>query len=147
MTGEELPGDSHVVRYVKPRDLGKDGSPLCSAFLLRQTENGLSVHWLGCFKDLVKSQQLDEVRRLIRLTNITKGKFAELHVDRVKQHLEEVLDEVRFVHMPLDAEGDYEADPSHSEIVGLPPGDTYEGEMIGDMIAQCVEDTHLVHNN
>ena len=144
MTGEELPGDSHVVRYVKPKWIGKNGRPLGSAFLLRMTENGLSVHWLECFKNLAKSQQLDAVRRLIRLTRIT-GQFAELHVGRVKQYLEEELDEVCFVRRPLDAQGDYKADPSHSGIIGLPSGDTYEGELIGDMIAECVEDTHPVH--
>lgn len=141
MTGDDLPGDSHVVRYAKPTliDSGKVNG---AAFRLRESERGLSVHWLECFDGLAKPQQLDEVRRLCRLRISRKGQFAELNVDETKQHVREQLDGVRFVHKPLDVDDNYEADPSHSEIVGLPPWKSPLGALIGDMIAECVKDTH-----
>ena len=46
------------------------------------------------------------------------------------------------IHTPLPAEGDYEADPSHSEIVDLPPGNSPQAALIGDMIAECIEAIH-----
>ena len=49
---------------------------------------------------------------------------------------------VRFVHQPLTAEDTYAADPSHSEILGLPPADSPEAEMIGDLIAECIVGVH-----
>ena len=147
MTGDDLPGDSHVVHYVKPTRIYEDGRVDGSAFRLRQGESGLSVHWLECFEGLAKPQQLDEVRRLSRLNRSRRGRFAELHVDRTTRHVRDQLDGVRFVHKPLAADGDYEADPSHSEIIGLPPGDSSLGALIGDMIAECVEDTYPACRN
>ena len=72
------------------------------------------------------------------------GRFAELNVGRVKQHILDELDMLRFVHEPLPAIGQYRADSSHSEIAGLPPKDTPESELIGDMIAECIEAVHPV---
>ena len=140
MTGDDLPNEDHVVRYVKPSQFDEDEGVNGSAFQLRQNEGGLSVHWLECFEDLVKPQQLDEVRRLSRLTISRNGRLAEVNVGRTKQHLEEQLSGIRFVHQPLNAEGDYEANPSHSEILGLP--DFPDEELIVDMIAECIEAIH-----
>ena len=137
MTGDDLPDDAHVVRYVKPSQFDEDEGVNGSAFQLRQNESGLSVHWLECFKNLSKLEQLDEVRPLSRLEIRKNGRFAELNVSRTKQHLNKQLSNMRFVHKPLNAKGKYEADPSHSEILGLP--DFPDEELIGDMIAECIE--------
>ena len=141
MIGGELPDDSHVVRYIRPT-LIEDGKVLAGAFRLRKGESGLSIHWLECFNGLVKPRQLDEVRRLCRLRTSSNGQFAELHAGRTKQHVMEKLNTVRFIHKPLDADASYEADPSHSEIVGLPPQDSSLRSMIGAMIAECIETTY-----
>lgn len=146
MTGDDLPGDSHVVHYVKPTEVDEGGKVDGSAFRLRKGESGLSVHWLECFEGL-KPQQLDEVRRLSRLNRSRNGRFAELHVDRTKQYVGDQLVGVRFVRKPLAADEDYEADPSHSEIVGLPPRDSSLGALIGDMIAECVGGIYPACNN
>ena len=106
----------------------------------------LFIGW-SVLKNLAKPQQLDEVRRLSRLKRSRSGRFAELHVDRARRHVRERLDGVRFVHKPSDADGDYEADPSHSEIIGLPPKDSSLCALIGDMIAECVEDTYQACSN
>ncbi len=69
------------------------------------------------------------------------GRFAELNVGTTKQHLKEQLSDIRFVHKPLNAIGNHEADPSHSEILGLP--DFPDEELIGDLIAnECIEAIH-----
>ena len=142
MTAGDLPDADHVVRYARFIDLLDEGTLNCSAFQLRKAESGLSVNWLECFGDKTKSQQLDEVRRLIRLTMKRSGRLAELNVGQTRKKVDRLLDELRFIHMPLDADENFEADPSHSEIVGLPPKDSPEADMIGDLIATCVIEVH-----
>lgn len=147
MTGNDLPDDNHVVRYAKPTSIRTDGKVDGSAFCLRvhrPDDTGLSVHWLECFGDRNKAQQLDEVRRLSRLTMRENGRLAELNIGVTKQCVRSELEALRFIHTPLIAEGAYEADPSHSEIVGLPPGGSPQAELIGDMIAQSIKAIHLV---
>ena len=143
MTGDnlnanDLPDDAHVVRYVKPTKVFEDGSVDGSEFCLRPDDTGLSVHWLECFGDLHKAQQLDEVRRLSRLTMRKSGRLAELNVGTTKHYVRNELEGLRFINTPLAAEGDYEADPSHSEIVGLPSVNSPQAALAGDMIAQSI---------
>ena len=141
MSGQELTDDSHVVRYAKPTLVREDGSVGGEAVQLRSGEENLSVNWLECFPGISKPQQVDEVRRRSRLQLRPTGRFAELQVGPTKQHLHAELASLRFVHDPLPAEGEFEADPSHSEITGL-PADSPEAELIGDMIAECVTAVH-----
>ena len=142
MSGAELPDDNHVVRYAKPTSVYEDGSVDGSEFRLRRNDAGLSVNWLECVQGLDKSQQLDKVRRLSRLTMRPKGRLAELNIGATKRHVGARLETLRFIHVPLAAEGEYQPDPSHAEITGLPPGDTPEATLIGDMIAECIEAIH-----
>ncbi|WP_425153561.1 hypothetical protein [Candidatus Palauibacter sp.] len=142
MRAVDLPDDDHVVRYAKPTLVEEDGSVGGPAFQLRPGEASLSVHWLECFDDQSRSGPLRQVRRLSRLRLSRNGRFAELHAGRTKQHLREELEDLRFVHDPLEAQGGFEADPSHSGMRGLPDADTPEAELVGDMIAECVTELH-----
>ncbi len=67
-----------------------------------------------------------------------RGRLAELNIGKTKQYVLSELEALRFIHMPLLAADDYVADPAHSEIDGLPPGDSPHTELIGDLIAQTV---------
>ncbi len=141
MTGDNLPGDNHVVRYAKPTSVRTDGKVDGSAFCLRANrpdDTGLSVNWLECFRNRKKEEQLAEVRRLARLKMREGGRLAELNIGATKQYVRTVFEGLRFIHNPLAAEGNYEVDPSHSEITGLPQGNSPEAELIGDMIAQSI---------
>lgn len=134
----DLPDESHVVRYAAPRHIHDDGSVDGYIFRLRPQESGLSVNWLEYFSQLTKPQQLEQVRQLSRLNLRRNGRFAELSVDLARQ---ELLD-LAFRHRPLEAIAQYPADPSHSEIIGLPPGDSPQAALIGDMIAALVQNLH-----
>ena len=145
MHANDLPDEANVVRYIKPTMVFEDGSVDGSEFCLRAhrpDDTGVSVNWLECFGALSEAEQLDEVRRLSRLDMRKSGRLAELNVGTTKHYIRNELDALRFIHTPLPAEGDYEADPSHSEIVGLPPGNSPEAALIGDMIAECIEAIH-----
>ena len=142
MNGGDLPDSDHVVRYARFTDILDDGSLNCSAFQLRPTDSGLSVNWLEYFEGQSKSQQLNEIRLLIRLTMKPSGRLAELNVGVTRQYVGHRFDELRFIHTPLAADEKFEADPSHGEIMGLPPKDSPEAELIGDLIAECVIGVH-----
>ena len=138
----ELPQTDHVVRYASPRHIHEDGSLDGSAFRLRPQDVGLSVNWLEYFIGLSKSEQLEKIRELARLDMRRNGKLAELNVGLTKQYLEEVLPGLLFVNRPLPADDQFGADPSHSEITGLPPADSPQAGLIGDMIAQRILHLH-----
>ena len=144
MKGYELPADDHVVRYVKPSMILEDGTADGSDFRLRATkpdEKDLSVNWLEAV-GREREHQLREVRRLFRLRVRPSGRFAELNVGTVLCVVAEELDTLRIVHDPLEAEYGFDADPSHAEIVGLPPGDSDHAALVGDLIAECIIDMH-----
>ena len=142
MNDGDLPDDAHIVHYARPTTVREDGRVDGSAFRLRSDDAGLSANWLECLAGLAKAQQLNEVRRLSRIEMRPSGRLAELNVGATKLHVREQLPSLRFVHAPLPKEGPYEADPSHSEIVGLPSRDSLEAALIGDMIAECVSAVH-----
>jgi hypothetical protein len=142
MTGNELPDDDHVVRYVKPSGIRTDGKVNGTEFCLRPNDKGLSVNWLEYFEVSTKDEQLAEVRRLLRLRVSKSGRLAELNIGETKRHIRSELEGLNFIHRPLVAEADYEADPSHSEITGLPPCNSPDAELIGDIIVECIKVTH-----
>lgn len=144
MMRDNIPAGNHIVRYVKPSMIQDDGTADGSDFRLRPTrpdETGLSVNWLEAFKP-GKRNQLDEVRRLCRLRRQPNGRFAEMNVGTILREVAEELETLRIVHDPLEAMGEFEADPSHAEITGLPPGDSDQAILVGDLIAECVIEMH-----
>ena len=144
MTGDNIPQADHIVRYVKPSMVQDDGTADGSDFRLRPTRpdgTGLSVNWLEAFEP-GKRNQLDEVRRLFRLRRQPNGRFAEMSVGTITRQVAEELETLQIVHDPLEAAGEFEADPSHAEITGLPPGESDQAILVGDLIAECVIEMH-----
>ena len=144
MTVNDLPAEDHVVRYIKPSMVREDGTADGSDFRLRPhrpDESGLSVNWLEVFGS-DKASQLADVRRLCRLTLKPRGRFAEMNVGAVTSKVAEETSALRIIHAPLEAGSGYDADPSHTEIVDLPPGDSDLAMLVGDLIAECVIGMH-----
>ena len=144
MTETALPNDDHVVRYARFTDFLdlEDGILNCSAFQLRSDEPGLSVNWLEYFQGRDKTGQLEEVRKHIQRKLGRNGRLAELNVGFTLGYIGQRLADFRFVHSPSPPRGQYPADPSHSDILGLPPLESPESELIGDLIAECVTELH-----
>ena len=144
MKRDDLPASDHIVRYIKPSIIQEDGTADGSDFRLRAArpdEKGLSVNWLEAFGS-EKAYQLSEVRRLFRPHVKSNGRFAEMKIGTVLSWVSAELDTLRIVHDPLEAEGDFHADPSHAEITGLPPSDSDQAALIGDLIAECIIQMH-----
>ena len=144
MKPDYLPAGDQIVRYVKPSMIQDDGTPDGSDFRLRASrpnETGLSVNWLEAFEP-GKVHQLNEVRRLCRVRLRSRGRFAEMNVGTILREVTKELDTLRIVHDPLEEKEDFDADPSHAEITGLPPGDSDHAVLVGDLMAECVIDMH-----
>lgn len=151
MKGDDLPENDNIARYVKPSMIQEDGTADGSDFRLRPDrpdEHGLSVNWLEILGS-EKSHQLKEVRRLCgqHLSLKTAGKFAEMNVGTIIDKVSEVLETIRIIHDPLEVGQGFEADPSHSEISNLPPGESDDAMLVGELIAECVVDLHPAINN
>ena len=144
MNDTHLPNDSHVVRYVRP-GLVDSKAIEGSAFIRRDRDGGLSVNWLEAFgTDSGDESQLQHVRQLFRLKLSRNGRFAKLRVGDTKEFVSAGAEEaginlvLGMVNAPLPPEDKFEADPSHAEITGVPPPDSDEAIVIGDLIAECV---------
>ena len=143
MIGDSLPHDSHVARYVRPSLIQHeevDGS----AFLSRQGENELSVNWLEVLDGDDELRQMDEVRRLSRLDLRRNGRFAKFNVGEAKRSVSRGAKEAGIcisldvVEAPLCGTAEFEADPSHATVTGIPPSDSDQAMLVADLIAQCV---------
>ena len=150
MKGDLLPDDDHVVRYVRPGLI--DGKQVDGgAFVRKEEETALSINWLDYFQNQTKENKLQAVRGLFRLDVRRNGRFAELNVGQTRKHVTSEIKTLKFVEDPLtvDLENNYDADPSHALIEGLPdPNNTPEfAEMIGDMIQERVIALHLAIEN
>ncbi len=144
MTGDELPDEDHVVRYVRP-SLIDDNHVDGGAFILREGETGLSVNWLEIFEGDDQSCPLDEIRHLFRLSPAKTGRFAKLNVGDTKKYVSAeareagISLEINVLQRPLAATSDDESDPSHAEITGIPNNGNNDAAMlIGDLLAECI---------
>ena len=70
-----------------------------------------------------------------------------MNVGMVKLEILKELERVCIVLKPLEADGEFEADPSHAEVVGLPLGDSDKAIIIGELIARCVVSLHPTSSN
>ena len=143
MIGDEIPDQDHVLRYVKPSLL--DGSAVDGgAFVLRETETGLSVNWLEILESAGHADPVSEVRRLSRISLASTGKLVKLNVNHIKQHVSSGANEAGFfltlnvLEDPLPGTPNFDPDPSHAEIRGLPNYADDAAMLIGDLLAECI---------
>ena len=155
MNSRELSESDNVVRYVSLTHL-QGGKASGSAFRPKETGDDMSVNWLECFEGQVKSEQLSTVRKLIRLGMGTQAKLAELNVGTTIEKFKHDVAKhngshncqvpincnLQFVKTPLCETVEYQADPSHCDIMTLPPPDLSCLDLIGDFIARNVVSLH-----
>lgn len=149
--GKPLPSEDHIVRYVKPSMIGNPSGKIRGMeFRLREDrprEIGLSVNWLEAFTG-DKKQQILKVLQVNKswFTVRNNGCYAEFNVGQLREDVNETLGagSLQIIHDPLSAKNGREADPSHSEIRGLPIAGTPEARLVGDLILEAMRDQHPV---
>jgi hypothetical protein len=137
--GAAIPDSEHVLRYLRPRHV-ENGVVNGEGFLTRPGEDAPSVNWLEWFDPPIENQ-VKGVRSITRLTYAKTGQLARLNVGQTKSYVRENDPNglsLSFIHAPLDPEGAYPSDPSHSLIEGVPIQDKPEAALVKDLIANCV---------
>lgn len=141
VAGSALPNDGHVLRHIRSQFV--DGENIDgNGFLRRKNEDdGSSVNWLEWFEPPPENQ-VSGVRGLARLKPGAAAKLVSINVGQtiqyvISQHPDNLA--LSFVHDPLEVEGDYRADPSHSLIKGLPVNDGPEAELVKDLLVDCIQ--------
>lgn len=140
MNGGHLPDTDHVIRYIKPTAIDSgvvDGE----GFELKHGHKGVSVNWLEKFEG-DKHDQIAEVRRRKRLDWKLSGRLAELNIGKTRRHLLDEEADISFVEDPLDKDGEFDADPSHCLICGIPHDPPERKQALQDMIAETIVALH-----
>lgn len=147
MRGDPVPDPDHILRYVRPGFVqdGLDGEEvlLGGGFISRpRDENNASYNWLEVLEGTLE-ERVQQVRTAARMGYGAKGRLARLNVGQVRQLIKDEAEgrEVTVIHDPLESEERYPLpDPSHALVTNIPDENDPQGELIGDLIRQCILD-------
>ena len=128
MKGDPLPGEHHVLRYVGGSKI--DGDTVAPAGFKASSPTP-SVNWLECVQGTVE-EQIERVRRLVRIQVKPTARFAQLNVDVIRS----LAPELDVLEDPLPAAEGYDAAPCHAEIVGI------KDEVVYSALAESVMALH-----
>ena len=137
--GTPVPDPDHVLRYVGKKHVD-DGVANGSGFLARVGEDAPSVNWMECFL-LPVENQVAEVAARRRIRYEKRAQLVLLNVGQTRSYVAQnatVPVQLLFLHDPLDADDRFPEDPSHAIINDVPVINTPEGELIGDLLADCI---------
>ena len=146
MKGDSVPPAHHVLRYVGGIHFDEDteGNTVINGagFIAKPHEdNKPSCNWLEYLSGNLE-QQIQRIRDTARIQYGATARLARLNVGciirEVANGTESCL-ELMVIHDPLDVDDEYPiADPSHALILNVPNTNDPEGELVGDLIADCV---------
>jgi hypothetical protein len=133
MKGQAIPDSDHVGRYCKASTV-ENGEISAAAFMLRETEEYLSVNWLEELNRSDRAIQIRDLRSLYatKLRVGTAARIAVLNVGALRAKVEgESPDSrlLRVLHEPEEPD-----DPSHAGIYDV----SHDDEIIAELIAQTV---------
>lgn len=142
-----VPEQDHILRYIKPMGF-QNGTVSGSEFLKKPNHQGTSVNWIEYFTGTLE-QQIEEIRLRRRLEYKKTGALARLNVRRMKEFVAQETEKIlptkvllSVVKDPLEASDDHQEDRSHALIKDVPSLHDAHAELVGDLIRQCVIDTH-----
>lgn len=108
---------------------------------LPKDHDGSSVHRLHVFSD-DDAIAMENVRNVSRLKLRAGHRFAQIEVGSLVECVAEVGIEARVIADPLPANDQFNEDPSHALIVGLPQPGVMD-DLIGDLIRRRIKAVHL----
>lgn len=140
MKGDAIPDQNHIARYCSPKHID-DGKIQPTAFMLKQTEESLSVNWLEFLNPKNRQTEIAELRNIysLKLTVRSRAKIAVLNVGEVREKVLTESPDRRNLRVLHDPEAD---DLSHSGIYGLRP----DAELIAELMLQTVREDYPVRN-
>jgi hypothetical protein len=133
MKGQAIPDSDHVGRYCKASTV-ENGEISAAAFMMRETEEYLSVNWLEVLKSPSRASQIRDLQKLYtkKLKVGATARIAILNVGTLRTKVERESPDsrlLRVLHEPEEPD-----DPSHAGIYEIP----HDDEIIAELIAQVV---------
>lgn len=133
MKGQAIPDSDHVGRYCKASTV-ENGEISAAAFMMRETEEYLSVNWLEELKSPSRASQIRDLQELYtkKLKVGATARIAILNVGTLRSKVERESPDsrlLRVLHEPEEPD-----DPSHAGIYEIP----HDDEIIAELIAQVV---------
>jgi hypothetical protein len=133
MKGQAIPDSDHVGRYCKASTV-ENGEISAAAFMIRETEEYLSVNWLEVLKSPSRASQIRDLQELYtkKLKVAATAQIAILNVGTLRTKVERESPDsrlLRVLHEPEEPD-----DPSHAGIYEIP----HDDEIIAELIAQVV---------
>jgi hypothetical protein len=133
MKGQAIPDSDHVGRYCKASTV-ENGEISAAAFMMRETEEYLSVNWLEVLKSPSRASQIRDLQELYtkKLKVGATARIAILNVGTLRGKVERESPDsrlLRVLHEPEEPD-----DPSHAGIYEIP----HDDEIIAELIAQVV---------
>ena len=133
MKGDPIPDQHPIARLCNPTHT-EDGFILASVFMLRASEENLSVNWLEFLNCTSRGAKIAELRNVYSTKFKTIGARAQIAVMNVGEVREKVVKEspdrrnLNVLHNPEPN------DPSHSGIYNL----KHDDEMIAELIRESI---------
>ena len=141
MKGDPVPDPDHILRYVGGFHVEKDGTISGGAFIAKPKDgNCPSYNWLECLKGSLE-ERVQQVRDAARIKYGGTAVLVRLNVGQVRQFIRDEAEghEVTVIHDPLEPEETCPLpDPSHALMTNVPNENKPQGELIGDLIRQCI---------
>lgn len=138
MKGQEVSDSDHVARYCKASTI-ENGEIQATAFMLRESEEYLSVNWLENLKCPDRTNEICALQEVYSRKFKRVGTAAQIAVLNVGLLRSKVANEspdirqLRVLHEPIMPD-----DPSHTGIFGFSSAD----EIIAELIAQTILEKH-----
>jgi hypothetical protein len=136
MKGEKILDKDHIARYCAPKTI-HDGEIQPSAFVLRESDESLSVNWLEYLNRSIRESEIAEIQKVYsaKLHVRAKAKIAILNVGEVREKVLIKSSDRRNLEV-LHAPSTH--DLSHSGIYNL----KQDNELIAELIIQTVRETY-----
>jgi hypothetical protein len=137
MKGQVIPDSDHVGRYCKASTV-ENGEISATAFMMRETEEYLSVNWLEELKRPSRASQIRDLQEVYnkKLKVGARARIAILNVGTLRSKVQRESPDsrlLRVLHEPDEPD-----DPSHAGIYEI----LHDDEMIAELIAQVVLENH-----
>jgi hypothetical protein len=137
MKGQAIPDSDHVGRYCKASTVENDEIS-ATAFMMRETEEYLSVNWLEELKRPSRASQIRDLQEVYnkKLKVGATARIAILNVGTLRSKVQRESPDsrlLRVLHEPEEPD-----DPSHAGIYEIP----HDDEIIAELIAQVVLENH-----
>jgi hypothetical protein len=142
MKNEPIPDNDNIARFCKPSTISEQGEIKAGAFMLRSTEEFLSVNWLEFLKCSNRENEIKEIQKIYNQKFKKVSANARIAILNVGKTREIVRNEssnnrnIEILHDPINDPIKGIIDESHCGIYNLKQDDEFIAELICETICE-----------